>query len=121
MTTRDRIFVRDFVLPAEIGIYGHEFGRTQKVRFNVTVELAGSTRGARDLTTVMSYDIVTDAIRAILARGHIQFVEMLAEEIADAVLADERAACVHVRVEKLEIIDGGVGVEIVRERRAPGG
>ena len=32
----DKIFVRDFVLPVQIGAYSFEHGHTQKVRFDVT-------------------------------------------------------------------------------------
>jgi dihydroneopterin aldolase len=65
---------------------------------------------------VFSYDLVLDAIRLILGRGHIAFVETLAEEIAAAVLHHPRVEKVDVRVEKLDMIDGTLGVAITRTR-----
>ena len=35
----DKIFVRDFVLPVQIGAYSFEHGHTQKVRFDVTADV----------------------------------------------------------------------------------
>jgi dihydroneopterin aldolase len=115
----DRILVHNFVLPAEIGILEHEYGRRQDVRFSVTVDLPRGTAEPTGVEEVFSYDIITEGIRGILAAGHIDFVEALAERVAALVLADPRPLRVTVRVEKLEIIPGGsVGIEITRERVA---
>lgn len=117
--TPDRILVRDFVLPAHIGIFPHEYGRTQDVRFAVTVDIPRGTAEPVSVEEVFSYDMITEGIRGLLATGHIDFVETLAERIAALVLSDPRPLRVTVRVEKLEIIAGGsVGIEIVRERVA---
>ena len=67
---------------------------------------------------VISYDLVTDGISLILAEGHIGLVETLAERVAAMALAHPRVTRVIVRVEKLDIGPGSVGVEIVRERAA---
>lgn len=114
----DRIFVRDFVLPAQIGAYSHEKDAEQNIRLDVTAEVARTHPGAPELAHILSYDVITDGIRSILAEGHIELVETLAERVAGLVLADPRATRVTVRVEKLEVGPGGVGVEIVRERPA---
>lgn len=112
----DRIFVRDFVLPVEIGAYSFEHGHTQKVRFDVSVDVLRVTERPEDMRHVFSYDIVMDGIRAIVARGHVQLSETLAEQVAALVLENPRVARVVVRVEKLELGPGGVGVEIERKR-----
>ncbi len=117
----DKVFVRDLVLPVSIGAYDFERNRTQRVRFNVDVELRNASRHAEDMRDVFSYDLVIDAIRLILARGHIDLVETLAERIADALLAHRDVDCVTIRVEKLDVIEGSVGVEIRRERHAASG
>jgi dihydroneopterin aldolase len=70
------------------------------------------------MNDVFSYDLITDAIRVIVAQEHIALVETLAERIAASVLTHPRVASVTVRIEKLEIGPGSVGVEIVRERPA---
>jgi (5-formylfuran-3-yl)methyl phosphate synthase len=110
----DRIFVRDFVLPIRIGAYAHEREKPQKVRFNVDVNVLRLARAAEDIRDVFSYDVITDAIRMIVAQEHISLVEVLAERIAAVLLTYSRVASVTVRVEKLEVGPGGIGVEIVR-------
>ena len=112
----DRIFVRDFVLPVEIGAYSFEHGHTQKVRFDVTADVLRIADRAEDMRHVFSYDIVMDGIRTIVARGHVQLSETLAEDVATLVLQHPRVTRVTVRVEKLELGPGGVGVEIERKR-----
>jgi dihydroneopterin aldolase len=114
----DRIFVRDFVIPVSIGAYAHERGKPQNVRFNVEVTAARPTRPAADMRHVLSYDLIMDAIRLVVAREHIALVEALAERIAEVLLAHPRVVSVTVRVEKLELGPGSVGVEITRQRQS---
>jgi dihydroneopterin aldolase len=112
----DKIFVRDFVLPVQIGAYSFEHGHTQKVRFDVTADVLRMTKNPEDMRHVFSYDIIMDGIRTIVARGHVDLSEALAERVAAHVLSDPRVMRVTVRVEKLELGPGGVGVEIERKR-----
>ncbi|HEY6630424.1 MAG TPA: (5-formylfuran-3-yl)methyl phosphate synthase [Rhizobiaceae bacterium] len=112
----DKIFVRDFVVPVNIGAYSFEHGHTQKVRFDVTAEVLRVTKNPEDMRHVFSYDIIMDGIRAIVARGHVELSETLAEQVAAHVLEDPRVVKVTVKVEKLELGAGGVGVEIERRR-----
>ncbi len=114
----DRIFVRDFVLPVEIGAYSFEHGHPQKVRFDVSADVLRVTERPEDMRHVFSYDIIMDGIRAIVARGHVELSETLAEQVAALVLENPRVVRVVVRVEKLELGPGGVGVEIERKRAA---
>jgi dihydroneopterin aldolase len=114
----DHIFVRDFVLPARVGAYAREREKSQNVRFNIDVKVRRTGHGVEDMRDVFSYDVITDGIRIIVAQEHIAFLETLAERVAALVLDHPRAASVTVRVEKLDVGPGGVGVEIVRERPA---
>jgi FolB domain-containing protein len=114
----DRIFVRDFVIPVRIGAYAHERGQPQNVRFNVEVTAARPARAAADMRHVLSYDVIMDAIRLVVAREHIALVEALAERIAEFLLTNPRVVSVTVRVEKLELGPGSVGVEITRQRQS---
>ncbi len=117
----DRVFVHDLILPVFIGAYDFEHGATQRVRFCIDVDIRRSTHHAEDMRDVFSYDIVVDAVRLILSRGHVDLVETLAERIADALLSYPRVCRVIARVEKLDVIEGRVGVEITRERAAESG
>lgn len=86
----DRIFVRDFVLPVQIGAYSFEHGHTQKVRFDVAADVLRVTKNPEDMRHIVSYDIIMDGIRSIVARGHVELSEALAEQVAAHVLEDPR-------------------------------
>ena len=116
--TTDKIFVRDLVLPVHIGAYDFEHGKTQSVRFNIEADVRRAPLAGDDMRNVVSYDLIRDAISLTLARGHVAMVETLAEEIAQVLLRDARIVRTRVRVEKLDIIKGSVGVEIERARVA---
>jgi FolB domain-containing protein len=113
---RNRIFVRDFVLPIRVGAYAHERDKLQRVRFNIEVDVLRLTHPTADMRDVVSYDLITDGIRMIVAQEHIALLETLAERVAAVVLANPRVSAATVRVEKLDLGPGSVGVEIRRER-----
>jgi dihydroneopterin aldolase len=114
----DRIFVRDFVMPVRIGAYRIEHDSTQRVRFNVEAFVQRGTHAPADMRDVLSYDVITDAVRRIVAEGHVELVEVLAERVAGVILGQPRVSKVVVRVEKLDIGPAAVGVEITREKTA---
>jgi dihydroneopterin aldolase len=117
-TVLDRVFVRDLVLDVEIGVYTHEKGVTQPVRFSVDVDIIPVTDALDDdIGRTFDYDTIIGGIKDIIARGHINLVETLAERIAHHCLTHPRAARVAVRIEKLDKEPGAVGVEIVRDKR----
>ena len=112
------VFVRDLELNANIGVYHREKGQLQPVRINVDLTVE-ETEGEVDdkLANVVDYGAVVDGIKDILAGGHLNLVETLAEKIAAHCLADSRVKVARVRIEKLKVIAEAhsVGVEIERE------
>ncbi len=114
----DRIFVRDFVIEAEIGAYDFERGRKQRVAFDVEVWVGRAGAEPRDMRAIFSYDVILDAIRIVAAERHHEFVEGLAEAVAAVILRHERARTIKIAARKLDVINGAVGVEIVRRRAA---
>jgi dihydroneopterin aldolase len=110
----DGIFVRDFVVDCNVGVYAEEQGVTQKVRFTVEARLAREVFSTDDdMAEVPSYADIIDVIEALARGGHINLVETFAERIAARVLADDRIVAVRVMLEKLE--RGPLrGVDIIR-------
>ena len=111
------VFIRDLTLPCSIGIHSHEKNAAQQVRINL--DLAVRETGEPlddDIDNVICYEGLADGIEEIIARGHINLVETLAEKIARMCLQDSRVKSARVRVEKLDILEGAesVGVEIER-------
>lgn len=117
----DRVFVHDLVLSVSIGAYDFERNKTQRVRFNIDADVRRAGHLAEDMRDVFSYDVIVDTIRLIFSRGHVDLVETVAERVADALLAHPRLVAIKVRVEKLDVIDGSVGIEISRARASQAG
>jgi len=112
----DRVFVHDLVMPCSIGAYDFERGLKQNVRFNIDVDVKRAQHHSDDMRDIFSYDLIVDAIKIILGRGHVELIETLARDIAESVLSHPHVVRLCVRVEKLDVICGMVGVEIKRER-----
>jgi dihydroneopterin aldolase len=113
----DRIFIHDLVLDIEIGVHHYEKGSTQRVRFSIDVDLTPAAHALDDdISRTFDYDTILSGIKAIVARGHINLVETLAEDVARHCLAHPRAARVVVKIEKLDKEPGAVGIEIVRAK-----
>ena len=111
----DRISVRDHVVEVEIGAFQAERGTTQRVSFNVVVEVRPLTGAVDDdVDRILSYDKVTEAIAGELADERINLLETLAERIAERILVEPQAVRTFVRIEKLDRGPGALGVEIVR-------
>jgi (5-formylfuran-3-yl)methyl phosphate synthase len=114
----DLIFVHDLVLACAIGAYDFERAHNQNVRFNIDVEVSRNKLRLDDMRGVFSYDVIVDAIKIILGRGHIDLIETLASGIANEILRYPCVMRVCVRVEKLDVVRGTVGIVIKRERVA---
>lgn len=114
-----RIFVRDLVLAAGIGIYPHERERRQRVRVNLSV-MAGRDADETGIAGVVSYEDFVIGIKDIVARGHLELVEVFADAILDMALAEPRVAEATVTIEKLDVFGDveSVGVEMTRRRLA---
>lgn len=120
------VFVRGLTLAASIGVHGHEREARQPVR--IGIDLAVEDDGARpmsrpaagrdELSRVVDYERVAEAVRAIVAQGHVLLVETLAERIAEACLSDHRVRIARVTVEKPEALPDAdcAGVTIERRR-----
>ena len=119
-----RVFLRDMVLTASIGVHAFEHRENQRIRINVDLgvaePLAGLSEAPDDLGQVVDYEKIAVRIRAIVAAGHIKLLETLAERLAASCLEDRRVQIVGIRVEKLDIFNDmvSVGVEIMRHTAA---
>lgn len=111
----DRISLRDHMVEVEIGAFQAERGITQRICFNVVVEVRPLNADVDDdVDRILSYDRVTEAIAAELAEERLNLLETLAENVAERILAEPQAVRAFVRIEKLDRGPGALGVEIVR-------
>ncbi len=103
-----RCFVRDLVLDALVGVYDHERATTQRIRINLDLDV---------IVPGVSGEDAVNAVRSVVAQGHVTLIETLSERIAERCLSDARVRSARVRVEKLDVFpDAIVGVEIERSR-----
>ncbi|MEL6999148.1 MAG: dihydroneopterin aldolase [Pseudomonadota bacterium] len=116
----DRIFLSNYERAFEVGAYAEEHGVTQRVRFDIALEVTRNTAHIDDqVPRVVSYDDLVQAIEDLIAGPRINLLETFAERLAEQCLVDPRARRVHIRIEKLDRLDGaGLGVEITRIRTA---
>jgi dihydroneopterin aldolase len=113
-----RVFIRDLVLPCSIGIHQHERLAQQRVQINVELTCLEHPAINDDVDNVVCYATAVMGIKAVVADGHINLVETLAERVADVCLADHRVLCAKIRIDKLDVFKEAysVGVEIERSR-----
>ncbi|MCZ8310376.1 MAG: dihydroneopterin aldolase [Magnetospirillum sp.] len=111
------VLIRDLVLQARIGIFAHEQGAAQRVRFNIELGVPDRPPQRDSIREVVRYDHAIDRIRQIVDAGHVNLVETLAERVAAQCLAIAEVLWVRVRVEKLDIAPdaASVGIEIFRK------
>ena len=114
----DRISIRDYIKEVEIGAFQVERDLTQRVKFNVVVEVApSSSSSSDDVDDILSYDMIIEAIDDQLNFERLNLLETLAERVSDQILSHNQAVRVFTRIEKLDRIPGSLGVEIVRDRK----
>jgi dihydroneopterin aldolase len=114
---RDRISLRDYIVDVDIGAFQQERGHTQRVMFNIVVEVRPAPQPLNDdVDRILSYDRLTEAIAAELGAERLNLLETLAENLAARILTEPQAMRAFVRIEKLDIGPYKLGVEIVRSR-----
>lgn len=108
--------MRGLRVEAEIGVHGHERGRTQPLLVEVEAELVPGRVGT--IADTLNYEVLAELARALAARGHTELVETYVQDLAAAVLRNSAAMRVRVRVDKPEALPGAAaaGVELVLER-----
>jgi dihydroneopterin aldolase len=113
-----RIFLRDALFDADIGVLERERAAAQRLRVNVDlfVSLAVSTPKRDHLAEVVDYDFVRETIRRRIGRGHVNLQETLVDDLAQALLEHPGVVAVRVCTEKPDVYEGvaGVGVEVLR-------
>mgnify|MGYP006275072949 CR=1 FL=1 len=115
----DRIFLSNYVREVEIGAYPEERGVTQRLRFDIVLEVTRNTAHVDDrVGRVINYDTLVEAIEKLATGERINLLETFAERLAQTLLIDPRARRVHLRMEKLDRLPGGatLGCEITRVR-----
>ena len=115
----DLIFLNDFIIQANIGVYKHEKEKTQPIKINVIAKVRNPKRiNDNNLQSVVCYNQISKKIKKIIKSGHTILLEKLAEKIFQECFKNKRIETIKIRLEKPEAIEGaaGAGIEIERSR-----
>jgi dihydroneopterin aldolase len=111
-----RLFLRNFVVTAQIGIHDFELRSPQRLVFNVDlyVPLSLSTPQGDQLAEVVDYDFIRGVIQARIARGHVNLQETLCDDVLRSLLAHPGVRAARVSTEKPDVYPDcdAVGVEV---------
>jgi len=113
-----RLFIRNYRLDMEIGIYPHEQKKNQHVMVNIEfwVPLALSESKNDSIHDVVNHDFVRPGVLEIVRRGHINLQETLCDAIVSLCLAHPKVVAARVSTEKHEVYPDCecAGVEVFR-------
>ena len=115
----DLIFLNDFMLEANIGVYKHEREKTQPLRINVVAKVKNPKKiNDSNLQSVVCYNQISKKIKKIIKSGHTILLEKLAEKIFQECFRNKRIETMKIRLEKLDAIQGAAsaGIEVERPR-----
>jgi dihydroneopterin aldolase len=113
-----RLFLRDYEIYINIGVYDFEKKAEQRVILNVDLyipfELNMPSKDTLD--EVLDYDFMRETIRTRAKKGHIHLQETLCDDIVAAMLAHPNVMAARVSTAKPDVYADchSVGVEVFR-------
>ena len=113
------IFLNDFLIQANIGVYEYEKEITQPLRINIIAKVKNPQNINDDnLQSVVCYNQISKKIKKIIKSGHTILLEKLAEKIFQECFKNKRIETMKIRLEKLDAIQDAesAGIEIERSR-----
>lgn len=112
-----KIYVKNLVLNALVGIYPKEKIKKQRVRFNIVVTAKDNIKNNNVISDFVSYEDIISIIKKILKKGHISLIENLANQIAYECLKNKKVLSIEIEIEKIDIFKDAdsVGIKIVRK------
>lgn len=119
MLTR-QIFIKNLVVPAYIGILEHEIAAVQSLHVDAEFDTLFSVLpDDQDITSVLDYRLLREAIIDEITRAHTHLLETLIERLAARIYQDfPTVQRVKIRLSKPAAFDDcdAVGIAIERQR-----
>ncbi|MGH7714463.1 MAG: dihydroneopterin aldolase, partial [Vulcanimicrobiaceae bacterium] len=116
-TAQYKLFVRNLVLAAKIGVHPHEKMRPPRLRVTVELDMSDDLPKRDELADTLDYEHIVAGIRALAVARHINLVETFADAVARLCLSNQRVVAAHVSVEKLDVYQDAESVGVTLERR----
>jgi len=102
----DKITIKDLEVNTQIGVTETERAHQQRLLITVEMERDLAAAGRTDMESATTpYDVVADLIRQVASQRPRKLIEVVADEIADAILSRRLAVAVTVEVKKFSIPD----------------
>lgn len=118
----DFIFIEGMLVDAHVGIYPRERIATQPLEINMTFGVPDAAAERDDIADTISYDLVVDRIREVLAQKQFNLLETLGEFVVALMFDEFKAPWVRVSIAKPGVLRNvrRVGVYIERSRNGEG-
>jgi 7,8-dihydroneopterin aldolase/epimerase/oxygenase len=114
----DRVFIRNFVLPCNVGITDEERKTKQNVIIDIEIFCDLNIAGVTDnLEHSINYYNVQEQIFAAVSKGEFKLLESLAQTVAQLILKNPLALQVSVVARKEKYGEKpAMGIELTRDR-----
>ena len=115
----DKIFIREMVVDAIIGIFPHERENKQQVIINIEIDCDLSKPGKSDnIDDTINYKDINDQVREHVGNSDYFLIEKMAEAIAEITLGKSGVKSVCVSIDKPDALEGNrsVGIQIQRHK-----
>ena len=109
-----RIFIDQLAVSCSVGIYEHEHTKPQTLLISLKIDLGHATPETKIIFTpkgfppnpaIFCYDAVARMVRHLALLGHLDFIETLAEDIAQALFQDGRVEHVEIILDKPQALN----------------
>jgi len=115
-----RMMIRDLMTEVRLGLHPWERHPEKPQRIVVNVELYAAPRSTKykDVSAVVDYDYIRNALKKWPRRKHTVFIETLLDELVKLCFKDKRVQACRVSIFKPDIYNeaAGAGVEVYRVR-----
>ena len=100
------------------GIYDFEKEKSQRVIFNITIDVDAPQK-IKTINDIVSYEIICKKIKGLCESKHFELLEHLAVDIIDECFKDTKIKAISLKIEKPDIINDtkSVGISIRRIRK----
>lgn len=120
-----RMMIKDLVTEVRLGLHPWERHPEKPQRIVVNVELFAAPPRAKfkNVSSVVDYDFIRDALKKWPRRRHTVFIETLLDELVELCFKDKRVKAARVSIFKPDIYNeaAGAGVEVYKVRSAEAG
>lgn len=116
----DFIFIEGMLVTARVGIYPREHA-PQPLDINMTFGVPDAAAQRDDIADTISYDVVVDRIRTVLADCHFNLLETLGEFLVKLMFEEFNAPWVQISISKPGVLRDVRRVGVYIERSREGG